>query len=133
MSGDKKVGDGDYEVGKCKPPTEHQWKKGQSGNPSGRPRKRQPDPVDVGAILNAPVKARIHGKETEISTFEASFRQLVKKAIEGHLPSIKQFLKHCEDCAVIAPPEPDVGGGVVIAPDWRGRFLSVGLQTTYRT
>lgn len=29
----------DYEVGHCKPPKEHQFKPGQSGNPKGRPKK----------------------------------------------------------------------------------------------
>lgn len=29
----------DYEVGRGRPPKEHQYKKGQSGNPRGRPRK----------------------------------------------------------------------------------------------
>ena len=29
---------GDYVVGKCKPPIHTQWPPGQSGNPSGRPK-----------------------------------------------------------------------------------------------
>jgi hypothetical protein len=34
-----KPGDGGaYEVGYCKPPRAHQWKRGQSGNPKGRAR-----------------------------------------------------------------------------------------------
>ena len=116
MSRDEMAEDGDYEVGKGKPPKEHRWKKGQSGNLRGRPKARKPEPVDVGAILNSPVNARVRGKEAKISPFEASFRQLAKKAIDGHLPSIKQFQKCCEKYGVIAPPAPEESGGVVVAP-----------------
>ena len=116
MSRDEMAEDSDYEVGKGKPPKEYCWKKGQSGNPRGRPKARKPEPVDVGAILNSPVKARLRGKETKVSSFEASFRQLAKKAIDGHLPSIKQFLKYSEEYGVIAPPAPEEDDGVVVAP-----------------
>ena len=116
MSADKKVRDGDFEIGKGKPPKEHRWKTGKSGNPRGRPKARKPDPVDVSAILNSPVKARVRGRETKMSAFEASVRQLIKKAIGGHLPSIKRVLRYFEDYGAIAPPKPESGGGVVTAP-----------------
>jgi Family of unknown function (DUF5681) len=32
-----------YEVGYCKPPVQHRFAKGQSGNPKGGPRKRKDD------------------------------------------------------------------------------------------
>lgn len=35
---------GDYKVGFGKPPEEHQYKKGQSGNPDGR-KKREAEPA----------------------------------------------------------------------------------------
>ena len=116
MSRNQTIKGGDYEVGQGKPPKEHRWQKGQSGNPRGRPKARKADPVDVSAILNSPVKARIGGKETTVSSFEATFRQVSKKAIGGDLRAIKQFLKICEDYGVIASPKPDEGGGVVKPP-----------------
>jgi len=35
---DKKKPSGEYEVGFCKPPKEHQYSKGTSGNLKGRPK-----------------------------------------------------------------------------------------------
>lgn len=116
MSRDQTTKNGDHKVGKGKPPKEHRWKQGQSGNPRGRPKARKADLVDVGAILDSSVKARIGGKETTVSGFEATFRQVSKKAIGGDLHAIKQFLKICEDYGEIAPPKPAKGGGVVHAP-----------------
>ena len=116
MSRNQTTEGGDYEVGQGKPPKEHRWQKGQSGNPRGRPKARKTDLVDVSAILDSSVKARIGGKETTVSGFEATFRQVSKKAIGGDLRAIKQFLKICEDYGEIAPPKPKKGGGVVHAP-----------------
>jgi hypothetical protein len=107
---------GDYEIGKNKPPKEFCWKKGQSGNPRGRPKARKSDQLDVAGILNAPVKARIGGKQVKISSFEASIRQTAKKAIDADLRSIMQFLSLCDQFGLIEVPEPEQGGGVVHAP-----------------
>jgi len=131
MSRAKADEEGNYEVGKGRPPKETRWKKGHSGNPRGRPKSRKPGPVDVAAVLETPVQARVGGRETKIPTFEASFRQLAKRAVDGHLPAIRKFLKTCEQYGVIAPQPPEVGGGVVVAPegvdvhDWLNRDIEL--------
>jgi len=107
--------EGGYEVGKGKPPKHTQWQKGQSGNPNGRPKSRKSDAIDIESLLDETVKARVGGKETEMPVFEASFRQVAIRAIEGHLPSIRKFLRTCEEYGVIAP-SPQREGGVVFAP-----------------
>jgi hypothetical protein len=117
MSRAKADEEGEYEVGKGRPPKETRWKKGQSGNPRGRPKSRKPGPVDVAAVLETPVQVRVGSRKTKMSTFEASFRQLAKRAVDGHLPAIRKFLKTCEQYGVIAPQPPEVGGGVVVAPE----------------
>ncbi len=55
MSKDKKGRGGDYEVGRGKPPKEHQFKPGQSGSPAGAPPKRKRKPINVVAVLNEPL------------------------------------------------------------------------------
>ena len=117
MSRGKADEERDYEVGKGRPPKETRWQKGQSGNPRGRPKSRKSGPVDLTAVLETPVQARVRGREIKISTFEASFRRLTKRAVDGDLPAIRKCLKTCEQYGVIAPQPLEVGGGVVAAPE----------------
>ena len=116
MMADKKKPSGDYEVGRGKPPRKYQWRKGQSGNLRGRPKSKKSGSADVAALLDAPVKVTAGGKKGEMSPFEASLRQLAKRALAGNLPAILKFLKLCEEYGVIAPPPAATGGGVVYAP-----------------
>ncbi len=116
MAEEKKNPTGDYKVGKCKPPKEHQWGKGQSGNPRGRPKSTNSGGTDVAAILEAPVKVKVGGKECDMSPVEAGLRQLAKKAVGGNLNAIVKFVKVCEEYGAIALPPAATVGGVVVAP-----------------
>ena len=114
MSKNKKGKGGDYEIGYGKPPKQHRFPKGTSGNPAGPPPKRKQ--VDVAGVLNEPVKVKAGGKERDMSPFEAGFRQLARKALDKDLRAILKFVKLCEEYDVIAPPPAITGGGVVTAP-----------------
>ena len=99
-------GDGsDYAVGYRRPPAKHRFKKGQSGNPKGRPLKIErtllPDQLtrDVLALACSPVKIKAKGVVTEVSTHEAVLIKLRLKALEGHGPSMREFLKRSDKAA----------------------------------
>ncbi len=106
----------DYEVGYGCPPKHTQFKKGQSGNPRGRPKSKKSSSTDVSQLLNEPVKVKTGGKARNMSPFEASFRKLAQRALNGDLPAILKFVKICEEYGVIAPPPAEIVGGVVVAP-----------------
>lgn len=113
---DKKMPTGDYKVGYARPPKEHQIKKGEIRNPKGRGKSTKSDSTDISALLDEPIKVTAGGKERDMSPFEAGFRQLAKRAADGHLPSILKFIRVCEEYGVIAPPPAATGGGVITAP-----------------
>ncbi len=113
---DKKKSSSDYEVGCGKPPKEHQFKPGQSGNPRGRPRSKKSGSTDISELLGEPIKVTTGGKVRDMGPFEASLRKLAKRAVGGHLPSILKFIKICEEYRIIAPPPAVTGGGVFVAP-----------------
>ncbi len=81
----------DYKVGRGKPPKETQFKKGQSGNPSGR-RKRVPI-IDPGAVLEAIDNEDIvvveNGRRKRMTKAEVEFRQLFTKALKGDLKTAR--------------------------------------------
>jgi hypothetical protein len=75
-------------VGYKSPPIVTRFKKGQSGNPSGKPRKTA-DKLDLGRILQAidheEMAVEIDGKSRRMLKVEIHFRQLFNKAIRGNL------------------------------------------------
>lgn len=84
----------DYDIGFGKPPKSGQWKKGQSGNPKGRPKTRSDLVRDAAAILSEPVTARTpEGKKVTLDGYEAAYLALCKKGLKGHVPSLINAIK----------------------------------------
>ena len=70
-------------IGYGKPPKRNQFVKGQSGNPSGRPKGSQ----NLASVLNTTIRQRIkvteNGRVRFTTKFEAILAQLVNKALRG--------------------------------------------------
>jgi Family of unknown function (DUF5681) len=80
--------DKEYEVGRGKPPVATRFKKGKSGNPSGK-RKEVLEKVDPGKILqsidNETIVVKIDGKSKTMRKGELYFQQLFTRAIKANL------------------------------------------------
>lgn len=113
---DKETPSGDYEVGYGKPPKEHQFKPGRSGNIGGRQKSKISGSTDISKLLNEPVKVTIGGKVREMDIFEASLRKLAKRAIDKDLRAILRFIKICEEYEILVPPPAAKSGGVIFVP-----------------
>lgn len=108
---------GDYEVGYCRPPEEHRFPPGTSGNPKGRPKKAEGGPANVTEILTRPIQVTSQGKTKAVHPFEASLRAQIRRALdEDHLPSLLEVLKTFEAHHEFTPPEQFIAGGVINAP-----------------
>ncbi len=82
---------GNNEIGFGKPPKRTQFKKGQSGNPRGRP-KGQPN---LATVLEKALREKVvineNGRRKIITKLEASIKQLVNKAAAGDLRALQQL------------------------------------------
>ena len=98
----------EYAANYRKPPLHTRFKKGQSGNPRGRPRKTLP--ALLLAALNEPVFATIDGKRRKITKREAIVTRMVNNAAGTDLRATKMLIDMMKDierkAGVVAPPEP---------------------------
>ena len=81
-----------YKVGYGKPPKNSHFKKGFSGNPSGRPKK----PADFGSKLLRELDSKLiineNGKRKVITKSEGILKQLLNKSLSGHHPSTRLLI-----------------------------------------
>lgn len=81
-----------YEVGKGKPPKEHQFSPGKSGNPKGRPKGSKNVQHILSKILGEKITVTDAGKKMVVDKFEGAMRVLVNKSFEGSPSSLKLLL-----------------------------------------
>lgn len=82
---------GQADVGYCKPPKEHQFKSGRSGNPKGRPKGAKNEATILRDIFNRRIEIREGGRARKISLLEAMLLKFVEDALKGN-PKTATFL-----------------------------------------
>ena len=80
-----------YEVGFGKPPVDTRFKKGQSGNPKGRPKGTLNMATVLARTLREKVVVNESGRRKVITKLEAAIKQLVNKAASGDLSALRQL------------------------------------------
>jgi len=77
-----------YDVGYKKPPKNGRFKKGQSGNPNGRPKGSKNFVTILTKELNQKITVNENGKQKNISRMEAMVKRLVAEALQGERRSL---------------------------------------------
>jgi Family of unknown function (DUF5681) len=95
-----------YEVGFGKPPKRTQFKKGRSGNPKGRPRKKPDLYSELTKVLRE--KITVEGQQEKVTVQQALLRRLRDQALRGELWAGKLLQK-----VVAALPESGSESGPV--------------------
>jgi hypothetical protein len=89
--------DDDYRVGRGKPPKEHQFKKGQSGNKKGRPKGARSIYTHLERELARKVTINENGRARKVTKDELMAMALVNKAAKGDPKAIQAVQKMREE------------------------------------
>lgn len=91
-------------VGYRRPPQATKFRKGQSGNPRGRPRGRRRE-IPYDAVLGQMVTVREGGRERRVSAAEAFILQLTQKGLAGDSAAARASLAAIENARAKRIPE----------------------------
>ena len=90
-------GDDDDEAGYGKPPKSGRFKKGQSGNPKGRPKGVKNFQTELCSVLRSKVTVTEAGKPKSVSTVEAALMRLREKALKGDQRALEILLGYARE------------------------------------
>ena len=83
----------EYAVGYGKPPQQHQFKPGQSGNKKGRPKATESLDQVAKRVFNAPVAIWENGKRRTISKQALVVKRITDRAVAGVPGAIGEVVK----------------------------------------
>ena len=97
-------------VGYRRPPRATRFKKGQSGNPQGRPRRARNIATELRVALDAKIAVRENGKAVKLSKGAALAKSIVARALNGDMRAFDAILRILPDrFATIEPPDTQQG------------------------
>ena len=85
--------DSNYEIGYGRPPRHTRFKKGQSGNPKGRPNGSKNAATLLKEALHEEVVVSENGRRRKVTKLEAAMKQLANRAAAGDHRSLQLLLQ----------------------------------------
>lgn len=87
------MADGDYKVGYRKPPKNHQFRKGQSGNPKGRAKGSRNLETILREEMDRVVTVSEGGQRRKYTKLEIILRVMADKAATGNIAAFRELMK----------------------------------------
>jgi hypothetical protein len=127
----------DYRVGYGKPPKEHQFEPGRSGNPSGRPKGVRSFKSDLSEELRELICVNEGNTTIEVTKQRAIIRTMVRMAIAGDPRAIATIISSCaraffdnEDDVTDSPEDEAIIEAVGPRPGQRGKRVAVAAAAS---
>ena len=96
MGGNRRHPGDPYDVGFAKPPKRTRFKKGRSGNPNGRPRKKPDLYLELTQVLHENVAITVDGQREKVTVQKALLLRLRDQALKGEIWAEKLLQKIVE-------------------------------------
>ena len=113
----------DDPVGYGKPPQHSRFRKGQSGNPKGRPRTIPSLAQLANQVFNEKVAIKENGERRVITKLQAALKQLANKAASGDHRAIREMIRIHTAIGTVSRDEPQQHGkketGGYLTPEQR--------------
>jgi Family of unknown function (DUF5681) len=110
-----------HDIGYGKPPERSRFRAGVSGNPKGRPKRKQSPLAEIiKQTLNAPIEYRERGRRKVATIQELSLKTLVDRAAAGELAASELVLKILKQLG----RHGDVGDDRIIIDDWLADYAA---------
>lgn len=93
MSRRKAGSPSNYDVGYGRPPKAHQFRPGQSGNPTGSRKGSKTIGVRLQELMNSKVTVTERGRSRRISRLDVMLRQLTNDAMRGDQRALKLLME----------------------------------------
>jgi Family of unknown function (DUF5681) len=110
----------EYTVGYKRPPQQHRFRKGLSGNPKGRPKSPQRNLLDdIRDLLDEEV-ALSNG--SRMSKAEAFVRKIVNEAMKGDQKAFAKFIRLAQQAGLLRDLHPQKTSNILyvdVLPNWR--------------
>jgi hypothetical protein len=110
----------DYEVGYGRPPKATQFKKGQSGNPKGRPKRPRTLTKILDHVLNETIQVREGDGVRSMPAQEAVLYAQVVKAMKGDQRAFSTIMSLAKRCGLLRSRDgkgSEAVGGFLVIPD----------------
>lgn len=84
--------DAEPPIGYGNPPKHSRFKKGQSGNPKGRPKASENPAESLAKELSTAVTIKENGQLKKVKAMDVIYKQLVAQAMKGNISILKKFM-----------------------------------------
>jgi hypothetical protein len=98
----------DDDVGYGKPPREHRFKPGQSGNPKGRPKGAKSEATILNELLRRKIAVREDGRSRKITVLEAILLRFTEDSLKGNTKSAQFLLNRHNALTTNEPQRPEL-------------------------
>lgn len=123
----------DYRVGRDRPPVEHRFQPGQSGNPKGRPKGRQNLKTEIHNVATRKVTVRDGEKKSQLSLVAANLLAHGLKGAKGDARSSGLFVGYIQKMGYLEEQTDQSGSGALDVnpypvPETPADHLLVGVE-----